>query len=85
MNLPLDKLNIVVADDSPIYRKLVATTLAQEQYALTFARNGREAASFLARHHPVIVVTDWEMPDMRHKPETDNKRLPTRRCRTVLD
>ena len=64
MNLPLDKLNIVVADDSPIYRKLVETTLAQEQYALTFAKNGREAVSLLAKHHPAVVVTDWEMPDM---------------------
>lgn len=64
MNVPLEKLNIVVADDSRMYRKLVESTLAQEQYTLSFAKNGREAVSLLAKHHPAVVVTDWEMPDM---------------------
>jgi diguanylate cyclase (GGDEF)-like protein len=59
-----EKLNIVVADDSPIYRKLVETTLAQEQHNLIFAKNGREAVDLLAKHRPAMVVTDWEMPDM---------------------
>jgi len=60
----LEKLKIVVADDSPVYRKLVETTLAQDQYTLIFAKNGREAVGLLAEHHPAVVVTDWEMPDM---------------------
>lgn len=64
MGVPLEKLNIVIADDSRIYRKLVETTLAQEQYVLSFAKNGREAVGLLAKHHPAVVVTDWEMPDM---------------------
>jgi diguanylate cyclase (GGDEF)-like protein len=60
----LEQFKILVADDSPVYRKLVENTLAQEQYALFFAKNGREAVGLLAQHHPAVVITDWEMPDM---------------------
>ena len=38
-----EEFKIVVADDSPIYRKLVEDTLAHEQYAVVSAKNGREA------------------------------------------
>jgi two-component system cell cycle response regulator len=55
---------ILVADDSRLYRKLVEETLAQEQYAVCFAKNGREASDLLAKHRPALVITDWEMPDV---------------------
>jgi two-component system cell cycle response regulator len=55
---------ILVADDSRLYRKLVEETLEQEQYAVWFAKNGREASVILAEHHPALVITDWEMPDI---------------------
>src|SRR6266536_5461893 len=55
---------ILVADDSPLYRKLVEETLAHEQYAVCFAKNGREASDLLAVHQPALVITDWEMPDI---------------------
>jgi two-component system cell cycle response regulator len=55
---------ILVADDSRLYRKLVEETLAQEQYAVCFAKNGREARDLLAEHRPALVITDWEMPDI---------------------
>ena len=38
-----EEFKIVVADDSPIYRKLVEDTLAHEQYAVVSAKNGSEA------------------------------------------
>jgi diguanylate cyclase (GGDEF)-like protein len=55
---------ILVADDSRLYRKLVEKTLDQEQYVVCFAKNGREASVLLAEHHPALVITDWEMPDI---------------------
>jgi len=59
-----ERLKIVVADDSAIYRKLVEDTLAHEQYALVFAKNGREAIDLVSAHRPAVVITDWEMPDV---------------------
>src|SRR6266571_8601949 len=58
------EFKILVADDSPLYRKLVEETLAHEQYAVRFAKNGREARDLLAVHQPALVITDWEMPDI---------------------
>lgn len=55
---------ILVADDSPLYRKLVDETLAKEQYLVCFAKNGREASDLLAERRPALVITDWEMPDI---------------------
>src|SRR6266852_6137671 len=57
------EFTILVADDSRLYRKLVEETLAQEQYAVCFAKNGREASDLLAEQRPALVITDWEMPD----------------------
>src|SRR6266700_833763 len=58
-----EEFKIVVADDSPIYRKLVEDTLAHEQYAVVSAKNGKEAIALIAVHQPAVVITDWEMPD----------------------
>ena len=59
-----DKLTILVADDSPVYRKLVEQSLAEDGCALIFAKNGREALDLFAEHHPALVITDWTMPDI---------------------
>jgi len=58
------EFKILVADDSRLYRKLVEETLGREQYAVSFAKNGRQASDLLAEHHPALVITDWEMPDL---------------------
>src|SRR6266700_6273148 len=58
------EFKILVADDSRLYRKLVEEALAREQYAVCFAKNGREASDLLAVHQPALVITDWEMPDI---------------------
>jgi diguanylate cyclase (GGDEF)-like protein len=44
---------ILIADDSPLYRKL-----------LVCAKNGREALRLFAEHLPELVITDWTMPDI---------------------
>lgn len=63
MDAHTDKLTIVVADDSPFFRRLVEDALAHEEYAILFAKNGREAIDLVTTHEPAVVITDWEMPD----------------------
>ena len=58
------KIKIVVADDSRIYRKLVESALPRDEYTAFFAENGREATHLIATHRPLILLTDWEMPDV---------------------
>jgi diguanylate cyclase (GGDEF)-like protein len=55
---------VLVADDSRIYRKLVANSLSDKSYALLFAESGREALALFSEHQPSIVITDWMMPDL---------------------
>jgi two-component system cell cycle response regulator len=57
-------LQVLVVDDSPVYRKLVEHALEGNPYALTFAKSGREALDLFARHLPSMVITDWMMPDL---------------------
>ena len=64
MAVSTQEFKILVADDSPLYRKLVEETLAHEQYTVCFGKNGREASDLLAVHQPALVITDWEMPDI---------------------
>jgi two-component system, cell cycle response regulator len=63
MDTHSEKLKIVVADDSPFYRKLVEDALGREEHTVLFAKNGREAMDFVSAHEPAVVITDWEMPD----------------------
>jgi two-component system, cell cycle response regulator len=64
MHAHTDKQKIVLADDSPFFRRLVEDALAREEYMLLFAKNGREAIDFVTVHEPAVVITDWEMPDV---------------------
>jgi len=55
---------IVIADDSPLYRKLLQATLAHENYCTLVAQDAREALALVSEHRPAILITDWEMPDV---------------------
>jgi diguanylate cyclase (GGDEF)-like protein len=58
-----DKIQVLVIDDSPVYRKLVEHVLCKESYTLLFAKSGEEAMKLFAEQLPPIVITDWMMPD----------------------
>jgi len=58
------EFKVLVADDSRIYRRLVEDTLSEKQYALLFAKSGREAIDLFSEHQPSLVITDWMMPDL---------------------
>src|SRR5438270_216500 len=64
MAISTEEFKILVADDSPLYRKLVEDTLGREQYVVCFAKDGRQASELLTQHRPALVITDWEMPDL---------------------
>ena len=55
---------VLVADDSPVYRKLVEHALAEDSCSVLFANSGHQAIELFEREHPDLVVTDWMMPDI---------------------
>ena len=55
---------VLVVDDSPVYRKLVELALETEGCELLFAKSGREALDLFGQHSPSIVITDWMMADL---------------------
>jgi two-component system, cell cycle response regulator len=61
---PPQEFKILVADDSPIYRKLVEYALSDQPYTVIFAKNGRQAVDLFTQHQPSLVITDWVMPDL---------------------
>jgi two-component system cell cycle response regulator len=54
---------VLVVDDSAVYRKLVEHALESQPYELLFAKTGMEALALFQQHSPSIVITDWMMPD----------------------
>ena len=55
---------VLVVDDSPVYRKLVEHALPSETYSLLFARDGAEALRLFEERSPTMVITDWVLPDL---------------------
>jgi diguanylate cyclase (GGDEF)-like protein len=54
---------VLVVDDSPVYRKLVEHVLSSEVYSLSVASDGAEAMKLYEERSPSIVITDWILPD----------------------
>lgn len=57
-------LQVLVADDSLVYHKLVDDALCYQPYSLLHAKTGQEAMDLFAKYSPPIVITDWMMPDL---------------------
>lgn len=55
---------VLVVDDDPDHRRLMAQLLRSEGYAVSTARNGREALENLAASKPFVILLDLEMPVM---------------------
>ena len=56
--------SVLVVDDEPVIRDVVAEALREEGYAVTTARDGRMALDLLAQQPPDLVVMDVMMPGM---------------------
>jgi len=59
----MNGFTVLVADDSPVYRKLVEQALSEEDCVVVFAKSGSQALDIFEHGHPDLVVTDWNMPD----------------------
>lgn len=55
---------ILLVDDEPTQRLIVARWLRRAGYEVDTACNGREALEKLKHGHYPLLVTDWEMPEM---------------------
>jgi len=56
------KASILIVDDEPTIRLLVASVLKDEGYEVTAAATGEEALQLAARRHFHLIVTDLKMP-----------------------
>ncbi|MGD0568201.1 MAG: response regulator [Candidatus Sulfotelmatobacter sp.] len=54
----------LVVDDSMLIRYTVCRFLEERGFAVESATNGVEALQILERVHPVLIVTDMQMPKM---------------------
>jgi len=78
------KLQVLVVDDSPVYRKLIEHTLEDGGYAPLFAKTGSEALELYAQHAPAIVITDWMMPDFSGPELCERIRSHAQRAYTYI-
>ncbi len=57
-------VEILIAEDSPTQAEQLNYYLAARQYAVTVARNGKEALAAVLAHRPAMVISDVVMPEM---------------------
>lgn len=55
-------MQVLVVDDDPLYRKMLAKTLRGWDYEVLTAENGEEALEILEETDVRIVISDWVMP-----------------------
>ena len=55
---------ILVVDDDPNIRQVLAFALRDEGYAVDEAPDGRTALERVAREHPDVIILDMKMPRM---------------------
>jgi len=53
---------VLVVDDEPAIREVLALLLADEGYRVLTACDGQEALDYLALHRPDVIVSDIRMP-----------------------
>ncbi len=79
----LRKRRVLIVDDTPSFRKMVAAEFPEEDFDIQFATNGMEGYRAARTFKPDLITMDVEMPEMdgykaceliRNDPETD--RIP---------
>ncbi len=58
----MTKQKVLLADDDPDLRRLVATTLGTDDFELLQARDGLEALEVARRERPSLILLDVNMP-----------------------
>jgi two-component system, NtrC family, sensor kinase len=57
-------LEILIADDDPITRKILSSMIGALNHKILFAENGMEAWDILRSAKPRILISDWMMPEL---------------------
>jgi signal transduction histidine kinase len=58
-------MQILIADDDPVFRQILVKTLAKWGYNVIVAKDGNEAWEILqSKEPPKLVILDWVMPGM---------------------
>ena len=58
------EIDILIVEDSPTQALLLEGMLATQGFHVISAGNGREALQSLATHHPALVISDIQMPEI---------------------
>jgi sigma-B regulation protein RsbU (phosphoserine phosphatase) len=58
------QVSVLVADDDPIVRELIAAQIEALGYEVRTAEDGQAAAAAALANWPDVLVTDWSMPGM---------------------
>ena len=66
---------IVICDDSPMVRKLIAVAMRDCDYRILIAEDGQEGLQLSRSEKPDLVVTDLAMPNMNGVQLFDALRL----------
>jgi two-component system, cell cycle response regulator len=57
-------LEILLAEDNPVQRKLIASMLTAAGHKVLTAENGKTGLRMALEHQPDIILSDWQMPGM---------------------
>jgi two-component system NtrC family sensor kinase len=57
-------MNVLIAEDDPVSRRLLQSYLQKWGYGVTAAQNGAEAWSLFQETSFAIIITDWMMPEL---------------------
>ncbi|MBS2016472.1 MAG: sigma-54-dependent Fis family transcriptional regulator [Deltaproteobacteria bacterium] len=57
-----EKKQVLIVDDEPNLRKILAAQLSRDGYDVMTAEDGDQGLSFLREHHIDLVITDLKMP-----------------------
>lgn len=58
----MSRLRIVLVDDDEWVRRLLRTTLSDDDYEILEAANGDDGLRLVEEQSPDLVVLDWQMP-----------------------
>ncbi|MEK7748970.1 MAG: response regulator [Bacteroidota bacterium] len=77
-SLPRKKRHILVVDDEPSWRKVLALFLHHKGYDVKEAGSGAEALKALSKLKPDLIFSDVRMPEMNGFDLLDNiKKVPS--------
>src|SRR5919198_6169539 len=57
-----EKKQVLIVDDEPNLRKILAAQLSRDGYDVLLAEDGEQGLALLREHHIDLVVTDLKMP-----------------------